>query len=223
MSGIYQYVNKINGHIYIGLSKNIERRIKEHKKSAFNPNDKDYNLPIHRAIRKYGENNFDINILEECADEELQDREKYWIKYYNSYELQEHYNLTPGGEISGENNIHRGEEHGNAKLTESQVKMCRLFYSQGKRSKDIYNKYFKDIINWGGFERMWHGKTWKHVMPEVFNTNPHPGKYTLEDCEYINKMFKESNLSLKQFSQSPECFVGYGTLWKMINTPEFYQ
>jgi len=72
-----------------------------------------------------------------------------------------------------------------AKLSESDVKFCRVCYQKGLRSKNIYSQYFKDKINWSGFERMWHGKTWKHVMPEVFKNNPHKGKYTAKDRDTI--------------------------------------
>lgn len=69
---------------------------------------------------------------------------------------------------------------------------------------------------------MWHGTTWKHIMPEVFENNPHRAKYTEIDRDIITALFQESGLSLKKFSETEECYVGYGTLWKMINTPEFY-
>ena len=46
-----------------------------------------------------------------------------------------------------------------AKLTEEDVIFCRKSYQEGKRSRDIYNEYFKDKITWGGFLRMWHEKS----------------------------------------------------------------
>lgn len=60
-------------------------------------------------------------------------------------------------------------------------------------------------------------------MPEVFEHNPHRAKYGAADRDIITALYKESNLSLSQFSKSKECYVGYGTLWKMINQPEFYE
>ena len=96
--GIYKIQNKINGHIYIGQSKNIEARIRSHINSSFNANDKDYNMIIHKAIRKYGEKNFTYEIVEECLLSELNEKETYWINYYNSFH--NGYNATTGGDSS---------------------------------------------------------------------------------------------------------------------------
>lgn len=221
--GIYQIINKENGHMYIGLSKNIEQRIKEHFSHGINGKRKDdLDKPLYRAFKKYGIDNFEWNILEECSDDLLKEREIYWIKYYNTYENKEHYNETPGGDCPGRNTIHLGEEHGMAKLTTEDVIFCRNEYSKGSRSRDIHNTYFKDKINYGGFLKMWHGQTWKHIMPEVFKNNPHRAKYTEADRDIIVTLFKESGLSISAFSKTPQCYVGYGTLYKMIKEPEFY-
>lgn len=221
--GIYRITNKINGHMYIGLSKNIEQRIKEHFSHGINGQRKDdLEKPLYRAFKKYGKDNFEWDILEECSNELLKEREIYWIKYYNTYENREHYNKTPGGDCPGKNTVHLGEEHGMAKLTTEDVIFCRKEYSKGSRSRDIHNKYFKDKINYGGFLRMWHGQTWKHIMPEVFENNPHRAKYTEADKDIITTLFKESGLSISAFSKTPQCYVGYGTLYKMIKEPEFY-
>lgn len=56
------------------------------------------NRPLYRAFRKYGYNNFIIEQLEECSEKIVNEREKYWIKYYNSYH--NGYNATMGGEGS---------------------------------------------------------------------------------------------------------------------------
>lgn len=226
MACIYQYVNKINGHMYIGLTNNPKRRYFEHWFSANNQNDKDYNQAIHRALRKYGKENFDFNILEDNIPDDnkelLKEREIYWIAKFNTYKDKQHYNETPGGDLPGYNTIHLGENHGKAKLTNEDVIFCRKEYKKGSRSRNIYNQYFKNKINYGGFLRMWHGKTWKHIMPEVFNINPHRAKYGEKDKDIIRALYEKSGLNLNNFSKTKECYVGYGTLWKMINNPEFY-
>lgn len=53
-------------------------------------------MHIKRAILKYGKENFSIEILEECPKELLNDREKHYIKLYNSYNSG--YNSTLGGQ-----------------------------------------------------------------------------------------------------------------------------
>lgn len=95
MIGIYKIQNKINNKIYIGQSVDISRRDREHKNKSFDKNSSDYNSAIGRAIRKYGYENFSFETIEECSIEELNDKERYWISYYNSYE--NGYNLTLGG------------------------------------------------------------------------------------------------------------------------------
>ena len=96
MCGIYKIQNLINGKIYIGQSVDIQYRFKNHKSESFNPKSNAYDTAIHRAIRKYGVDNFSFDIIEECDQEKLREREIYWIDYYQSFG--NGYNLTSGGE-----------------------------------------------------------------------------------------------------------------------------
>ena len=96
ITGIYKITNVINGHAYIGQSTNIKKRWQGHKQNSRNINSRNYNLAICAAIRKYGLEYFDFTVLEECAVEELSDKEIYWIKYYDTYH--NGYNQTMGGE-----------------------------------------------------------------------------------------------------------------------------
>lgn len=59
-------------------------------------------------------------------------------------------------------------------------------------------------------------------MPEVFENNPHRASYTAEDRDIIVERFKQSGLSLNKFQKTKECYVGYGTLYKMVHNPSFY-
>lgn len=87
--GIYKIENKINGKIYIGQSIEIEHRWQKHLAA----ND---DFVIHKALKKYGKENFDFSIIEECNSLELDNKEKYWIDYYNSL-IPNGYNMIPGG------------------------------------------------------------------------------------------------------------------------------
>ena len=96
MIGIYKITNLINQHSYIGQSVQIEKRWQRHQQDAFNESSKGYEYPLYKAIRKYGLECFNFEILETCKQEELNEREVYWITYYQSYI--HGYNQTPGGQ-----------------------------------------------------------------------------------------------------------------------------
>ena len=53
-------------------------------------------VAISKAIKKYGKDEFKKYILEECNLEDLNEREQYWIKHYNTF-LGEGYNMDDGG------------------------------------------------------------------------------------------------------------------------------
>lgn len=98
MIGIYKIENFINHKVYIGKSKQIEYRWKQHIDRS---KDLQYKTHLYLAIRKYGLENFDFSILEECSIEQLNEKEKYWIKFYNSTNPLKGYNNTQGGEGGG--------------------------------------------------------------------------------------------------------------------------
>mgnify|MGYP002768548643 FL=1 len=87
MGYIYKITCKDTNKIYVGKSESsVETRWKEHCRAAFLPSHGDYNFPFHRAIRKYGIDNFIVETIDKTDDsEELKEKEKYWINFYNSY------------------------------------------------------------------------------------------------------------------------------------------
>ena len=95
---IYAYKKKSSNKIvYVGQTNNLDYRHKQHiKYDPYNPNNKEYNYPLSRGIRKYGENEYELIILEDNLTlEQLNDREIYWIKYYDTYF--NGYNQSTGG------------------------------------------------------------------------------------------------------------------------------
>ena len=92
---IYKITNKINGKSYIGQTiQNVKERFYQH--CATKCSKAVSNMAIHRAIKKYGKSNFTVEVIEEIDSANLNDRERYWIKYYNSYN--NGYNSTKGGQ-----------------------------------------------------------------------------------------------------------------------------
>ena len=93
---IYKITNLINNKIYIGqvYNKTIYDRFNRHIKDASSQS-RSY---IDRAINKYGKDNFVVELIEECKNcNELNNKEKYWISFFNSTNHDIGYNLTDGG------------------------------------------------------------------------------------------------------------------------------
>lgn len=91
----------INGKVYIGQTINtLEYRQNQHIREA-----KLKNRPtvyFHNAINKYGEENFRFEIIDTaCTQKELDEKEIYWISYYQSNNKEKGYNLDSGGKSGG--------------------------------------------------------------------------------------------------------------------------
>lgn len=93
---VYKITNKITGKVYIGITnQGAGARYRHHWYEARigEPS------PIHRSMAKYGEENFTLEILETVDTyDELKEKEKYWIKFYDSMNREKGYNLTEGGD-----------------------------------------------------------------------------------------------------------------------------
>lgn len=92
MMYVYKTTNLINGKIYVG----------QKHSNSFDKNYYGSGLLIQRAIKKYGKNNFKVELLEICnSQEELDCSEKKWIKKLHSRDLNIGYNIAYGGQNGG--------------------------------------------------------------------------------------------------------------------------
>ena len=100
MGCIYKIINHLNDKVYIGKTiRSIQIRWKEHKQDCFN---KEKDNKLYRAMRKYGLENFSIEIIEDNIEEKIiGEKEREYIQKYNSY--YGGYNSTLGGE--GESSV----------------------------------------------------------------------------------------------------------------------
>lgn len=132
---IYCYTNKINNHKYVGQTNNFERRIREHRSCAFNEKASSYNDLIHKKIREYGEENFEISLIETLYIddiEEVNQREIYWIN-----KMQSHcstglgYNISYGGGRRGYSNV----------LTQNELKLLKEKIKAGIPYFELENEF----------------------------------------------------------------------------------
>lgn len=97
MGYIYKITNTLNNKIYIGQTiKSVEKRFQQHKNNSNKPYFSQ--IVLYKAFNKYGIENFKCEQIEEVINEQLDDREKYWIEYYDSYF--DGYNSTLGGKTT---------------------------------------------------------------------------------------------------------------------------
>ena len=84
-SGIYKITCIKTGEIYIGKSVDIKSRWQQHCKSAFNCGTIAHSL-LHTKMKQYGIENFTFELLEQVPKEQLSEREKFFINFYQTKE-----------------------------------------------------------------------------------------------------------------------------------------
>ena len=83
MGYIYKITNKENGRGYIGqTSRSYKDRWAEHKRDRFK--EPYCNWPLYKMINKVGVENVNWEIIEEVPNNLLNEREQYWIEFYNT-------------------------------------------------------------------------------------------------------------------------------------------
>lgn len=136
---IYRHVNKINNKSYIGQTcQKVEKRW--HNGYGYSDSPKFW-----KAICKYGWDNFTHEILEDNIEtvEKADERESYWINYYNS--IENGYNINQGG-----GNHARGEEFSkrvsegqkrNWENNEERKEKARQYFLNQWQNEEYRNKF----------------------------------------------------------------------------------
>lgn len=209
---IYCYTNLINNKKYIGQTNNLKRRIKQHKDDSFtNYSEARYNQLIHRAIRKYGLDNFEISVLEDNIPIELIDeKEKYYINKYNTI-APNGYNLTEGGMANKTAPVSSKYEDVFMIIVE-ELKGTKSLKEIAEQFNMSYS-YLSDINNG---TRLFH----ENIVYPIRKSSNSPNK---EDYQIIIDMIENTNLSCakiaKQLNLSAATVrkVNNGQIKKMVN------
>jgi group I intron endonuclease len=154
---IYKITNQVNGKVYIGQTNlpSVQDRFNAHIKKA----NRHVNRYLYDAMNHYGIDNFSIEELEHCDKDDLDDREIYWISYYQSNNKEFGYNMTSGG--GG------GDTWTNNPNKELTIAKLRAANTGKKRSKEFSQhmsevrkgKYFIQIDNEQLLRSIQDGKT----------------------------------------------------------------
>lgn len=159
-SGIYKITNIIDGKIYIGSAVNITVRWRNHR-NELNRNDHK-NEYLQRAWNKYKEENFKFEIIEEVEKENnLLEREQYWLDYTESFNRDKGYNLTPtagsmlGYRFSEESKKKIGKSNkGKKRSEEFKQEVSKRF--KGKKFSDTHREKISQSLKQNSY---WYGKT----------------------------------------------------------------
>ena len=134
MVGIYKIINP-SGKVYIGQSINLEKRLRCYQQGASTSQRK-----IYRSIKKYGWDSHAWEILEECEESQLNERERYYQEFYKSVEYglnckyTETYDKT--GKLSEETKRLIGDRH-RGKITSEEHKQKLSKFFKGKPGKKL--------------------------------------------------------------------------------------
>ena len=93
-SGIYKITNILDNKSYIGQSTDISERFRQHIKRGTGAETPTRNK-LYTAMYEIGPENFTFELLEECPKDKLNEREQFWINYYQTKSWG--YNMTKGG------------------------------------------------------------------------------------------------------------------------------
>jgi putative endonuclease len=165
---IYKILNLVNNKLYIGQTTlTLEKRIYAYKYDAmtFSKGKYKYKSKIIKAIAKYGLENFKFTVIDTALNQqELDEKEKFWIKKLNSTDRDSGYNIQLGGFGVGKHSeetkqlmsaikkgkpAHNkgkpglsGERVGTATLTQEQADKIREEYRAGQiTSRQLAYKY----------------------------------------------------------------------------------
>ena len=137
---IYLFTNKVNGKKYVGQTvQTLANRRYKHRWDAKNSK---YNSIFHKALLKYGEDAFTLEVIAESLAEFLDDLEIFFIKLHASRSHQHGYNMNEGG---GGQRGHRHSDESKAKVSAGNkgkkvsAEVCeaaRLFHTGRKHSQE---------------------------------------------------------------------------------------
>lgn len=138
--GIYKIVNTKNNKVYVGKAKNFANRKRQHFNSLLEGSH--YNKYLQRSFDKYGIENFEFIVIEHCCVEDMNDRERYWIKELESEYADKGYNAAYAFVLFKQYDASR-------KLNRSKRKVVKVKYTDAVREKfrKSIGEYWKDKDN----------------------------------------------------------------------------
>ena len=241
---VYCFINNKNGKMYIGKTKDIQKRCNEHKIA-------DGKCPaFHNAINKYGMDSFEFIVLNKYnTEKESLDAETYYISKYNSNTREFGYNLTDGGDgisgfkhseesktrmsisKTGDKNHMYGKKH--SYLSKEKISTNHIGNTNAKGTvRTIESKIKQSVAMTGKYIGENH-PLWDTVRPENVRkkiSNSLIGKVSGENnpnskltIEIINEIISLYNTKKYSYLKLAKMFdVGKSTIARIIIQPDYF-
>lgn len=189
VQGIYEIWVKNTKYSYIGSSKNIENRFKQH---CYLLRKKEHpNKFLQNCFNKYGQKSLILNTVEELPSltkEQVLEKEKFWIE-----KLQPSLNIQQDPTNFWINNT--GSKHGSSKITEDKISIIKGLLSQGLKTEEICNILDLSAYNDPAslLKNLKYNRIWTHVKEDIKYltayelTSPTKEKYLTYNLDYFKK------------------------------------
>ena len=227
-------MNLVNGKFYIGSSYNINNRWNGHKACL-----KTNNHPskyLQRAYNKYGKDNFIYEVLENCPENNLIEREQYWMDFHKIYLPENGYNISPtAGKTTGYKHTQESKEKMTILLKERISKMTpekrKEVFGKGRRNNPISKEHCEKLKE-GLKKSGWLSSDRKKEITKLANflkISKPILQYDLEGnfiSEHHNARIALENIGLKNkryavitnaINNSKSNGFAYGYIWKYKN------
>lgn len=195
---IYAYAKPSGKIVYVGQTKQLSTRHKQHMEyDPYRPTAVEYNYPLSRGVRKYGKDYYSLVILEEnVPPEKLDNREKYWIKHFNTY--WDGYNQTMGGTVFG-----KREEYTDETIDKA-IDLLQNTTVSFQKIKEITGLSFTHIYNINIGERRFREDINYPIRPK--NTVGTKGIiFSQEQVLEIHKLLAETKISMNKIADKFHC------------------
>ena len=175
---IYKIENKLNGKVYIGKTKDLEKRIYQHRRNVGKKRHRLYDAILH-----YTWDNFLVEIIDK-TEGDIDELEKHYIKQYNS--ITEGYNYTEGGE-GGDTFTHKSEDEKN--ITRKKLSKAAKISNQKNIEKHRENT-----------KKLWENPEYREKITKKLKEINQTEEYRTKISEGLKKRLKEPEL-LKKWSE----------------------
>lgn len=196
MRYLYSITDTLNNKVYIGQTIDPTRRWSYHKTQSKRLKPLQY---IHRAMAKYGIDNFQFEVIATCKTQaDTDETEKQLIKQYDSRNKEKGYNRAPGGNIAWESGLPShmysmyGKHHSEKSKEQIRVALTGNAKSSNVRSKMSIAAIRRNTNDSSNVRTT--GKKWKRM--------------TFETAEKIRNEYRNGGISFTQLAEKYGCSVG---------------